>query len=86
MNTATAYRVKSIGFELDNVIRGEFLTKINKEVFVQNPQPWFQIYIDKGQYIGYGNLEGLTSIPNNTFQDKKPSVGLAEMPHHTGCP
>lgn len=29
----------------------------NEEIFVPNPEPYFDIYI--GQYIGYGNL-GLT--------------------------
>ena len=35
------------------------MTKNNEEVFVLNPQPFFQIFVDRGQYIGYRNLEEL---------------------------
>lgn len=46
---ATAYRIKSQGFTIDNVVCGEWLTKNNQEVFVPNPEPYFDIYIDCGQ-------------------------------------
>lgn len=57
---ATAYRVKSQGC-------GEWLTKNNEEVFVPNPEPYFDIYVDRGQYIYLLNSRSLTKVPNQDF-------------------
>lgn len=43
LRNATSYRVKRQGFTIDNVICGEWLTKNNEEVFVLNPEPYFDI-------------------------------------------
>lgn len=58
--------------------------KNNEEVFVLNPEPYFDIYVDNGSYIGYGNLEGLSKIPNKGFAEIQPMVGSdAELPNYT---
>lgn len=54
------------GFKIDNIIVGEWRTK-NEEVFVPNPLPYFELYVDKGNYISYGNLQGITGVPNKNF-------------------
>lgn len=83
LNTATSYRVKSIGVTIDNIICGEWLTKNNEKVFVPNPQPYFDIFVDHGNYIGYGNLEGISTVPNNEFREIQPIVGTtAELPKY----
>lgn len=43
------------------------MTKNNEVVFVPNPIPYFELYVDKGNYIGYGNLQGITRVPNKKF-------------------
>lgn len=83
MRNASSYRVKSQGFKIHDIICGEWLTKNNEEVFVPNPQPYFQICIDNGQYIGYGNLEGITKVPNKNFHEIQPNTGPdAELPKY----
>ena len=49
IGNATSYRVKHLGFTIDC---REWLTKSNKEVFVPNPEPYFDIFVDHRQYIG----------------------------------
>lgn len=46
---ATCYRVSKIGFSIDNIVCRERTTKSNEEVFMPNPEPYFNVYIDKGQ-------------------------------------
>lgn len=83
IQSATSYRVKRIGCSIENITCGEWLTKNNEEVFVPNPEPYFNIYIDRGQYIGYGNLEGITKVPNKNFHLIQPMVGTdAELPKY----
>lgn len=48
MKLTTSYRVKSIGFQIDNITCGEWTIKNNEEVSVPNPEPYFDIYVDKG--------------------------------------
>lgn len=81
IGNATSYRVKRYGFTIDKVICGEWLTKNNEEVFVPNPEPYFDIFKDHGQYIGYGNLIGISKIPNENFHLIQPMTGpQAELP------
>lgn len=72
MKHATSYRVNRVGFTIDNIICGEWTTKSNEEVFAPNPEPYFDVYVDKGQYIGYGNLISLSDVPNNGFKFIQP--------------
>lgn len=56
--------------------------KKNEEVFVPNPEPYFDVFVDHGQYIGYGTLVGITKIPNN-FHNILPMTGVdAEPPKY----
>lgn len=83
IQSATSYRVKRIGCSIENITCGEWLTKNNEEVFIPNPEPYFNVYIDRGQYIGYGNLEGITKIPNKDFHEIQPMIGIdAELPKY----
>lgn len=83
IRNATSYRVKSQGFKIHDIVCGEWLTKNNEEVFVPNPLPYFQVFIDHGQYIGYGNLEGITKVPNDDFHIIQPTTGPdAELPKY----
>ena len=83
LHRATSYRVKSLGFTIHDIVCGEWMTKNNEEVFVPNPQPFFQIFVDRGQYIGYGNLEGITKVPNESFHLIQPTSGAdAELPKY----
>lgn len=65
-------------------------TKNNEEVFVPNPLAYFELYVDKKNYIGYGNLQGITNVPNKTFSEIQPMRGTdAELPKYKysyGCP
>lgn len=83
LRNATSYRVKRQGFTIDNIICGEWFTKNNEEVFVPNPEPYFDIYVDHGQYIGYGNLVGITKVPNKEFHEIQPmNSNDAELPKY----
>lgn len=79
MKHATSYRINRIGCSIDNVICGEWTTKNNEEVFVPNPEPYFDIYVDKGQYIGYGNLIRMTDVPNGFKYIQPMTASQAEM-------
>lgn len=69
IHNATSYRITKQGFKIDNIIAGEWITKNNEVVFVPNPLPYFELYVDKGNYIGCGNLQGITGVPNKKFTD-----------------
>lgn len=59
------------------------MTKNNEEVFVPNLLPYFKLYIDKGNYIGYKNLRGITKVPNKKFTEIQPMRGTyAELPKY----
>lgn len=52
IGSATSYRVKRLGFTIDKVVCGEWLTKNNEEVLVPNPEPYFDVFVvDHVQYI-----------------------------------
>lgn len=83
LRNAMSYRVKRQGFTIDNVVCGEWLTKNNEKVFVPNPEPYFYVYVDHGQYIGYGNLVGITKVPNKDFREIQPMNGNdVELPKY----
>lgn len=42
---ATSYRISKSGFTIDKIIYREWMTKNDKEVFVHNPNTYFDIYI-----------------------------------------
>ncbi|CAI9735766.1 Hypothetical predicted protein [Octopus vulgaris] len=48
IKTATSYRIKSIGFEITDIIGGEWTTQKNEEVFMQSPYPYFELFKDTG--------------------------------------
>lgn len=76
-----SYRITKQCFKIDNIIAGEWMTKNNKEIFVPNPLTYFRLYINKGNYIGYGNLQGITGVPNKKFTEIQPMRGTnAELP------
>lgn len=53
----------------------------NEEVFIPNPLPYFELYVDKGNYIGYRNLQGITGVPNKNFTEIQLMRGMdAELP------
>lgn len=59
------------------------MTKNNEKVFVPNPEAYFNVYVDRGQYIGYGNLVGITKVPNRDFTEIQPMSGKdAELPKY----
>lgn len=63
---ATSYRISKSGFMIDKIICEEWMTKNNVEVFVPNPNLYFDIYKD----VGYGDFVGITKVPNsNTTYD-----------------
>lgn len=68
IGNATSYRITKSSFMIDKMICREWLTKNNEEVFVPNPSPYFDVYKDIGSYIGYGNLVGITKVPNSNFR------------------
>lgn len=71
----TSYSIVRQGFKIDNIITGEWMTKNNEEVFIPNSLPYFEIYVDKGNYIGYGNLNGIPNILNKNFTEIQPMRG-----------
>lgn len=79
----TTYRVKRQGFKIDNIIAGKWMTKNNEEVFIPNPLPYFELYVNKDNYIGYRNLRGITKVPNKKFTEIQPMIGTdAELPKY----
>lgn len=82
IGNASSYRIAKSGFMIDKIC-GEWLTKNNKEVFVPNPSPYFDIYKDIGTYIRYSNLMGITKVPNSNFRLIQPMTGTeAELPKY----
>lgn len=80
IRNATSYRVTKQGFNIGNITAGEWMTK-NNEVFVLNPLTHFELYVDKGNYRGHGNLQGITGVPNKNFTEIQPMrVTDAELP------
>lgn len=52
-------------------------------MFIPNPEPYFDVYVDHGQYIGYGNLVGITKVPNKGFREIQPMNGNdAKLPKY----
>lgn len=89
MKHATSYKVKSVDFNIDNIMCGEWTTK-NNEMFVPNPESYFDIFMNKDQYIGFGNLMPLTSVPNNKFTIIQPMIPkeaeLCKYKYTYACP
>lgn len=48
------------------------MAKNNEEVLVPNPLPYMELYVDKGNYILYGNLRGISKVPNTKFTEIQP--------------
>lgn len=84
IGSATSYRVKRLGFTIDKVVCGEWLTKNNEEVLVPNPEPYFDVFVvDHVQYIRYGNLGDITKVKNKNFHELQPMNGTdAELPKY----
>lgn len=55
-----------------------------------HPKSAILLYVDKGNYIEYGNLKGITGIPNKNFSEIQPMKGtdavLPKYKYSYGCP
>lgn len=67
IKTASSYRIKSIEFQISDIIGGEWTSRNNEEVFLPSPLPYFEIWIDNSTYVGHSNFKSITHIPNQGF-------------------
>lgn len=71
---ATHYRVESIGLQIYDIKVYEWTTINGEERFIKNDTLELDIYIDKGDYVGFGNLKTLTGIPNKGYTIANPTT------------
>lgn len=74
LSNASHYRVESIGLQIYDIKIYEWTTINGEERFLKNDTLELEIYIDPGDYVGFGNLKTLTQIPNKGYTLANPTT------------